>query len=93
MDDLLTKLYALFGIKPAQAPTPMPATTPEIKPWDSPVLTPALQNLSPQSLNQSGISPTSPGAITPSDDALIQALLKRRLNQEFSRAGGQPVPQ
>lgn len=92
MSDILTKIKELLLQQQAQAPAaPAPPDINEARPWDSPVL----QQQMPQPLGGSpGIAVTQPGTpMTPVDDALVQALLKKRINQEFARAGNQPIPE
>lgn len=96
MDELLRRLKEVMGqTQQPAAPAPVPATPAEpaineARPWDSPVLR---QQMPPALGGAPGLVQTNPsGPVTPSDDALLQALLKQRVNQEFARAGNQPIP-
>lgn len=91
MADLLDQLAELLRMKKQQAPAPAVPDINEARPWDSPVL----QQQMPQALGGApGIAVTQPETpMTPVDDALVQALLKKRINQEFAKAGNQPIPE
>ena len=94
--NILQTLASLLTRKP-------PAAEPEpdvdmLRPWDSPVLRtgdllPPVSKPYGEALNAPAMAPTVQGQVTPSDDALLQAILRKRLNQQFAAAGNQPIPQ
>ena len=88
-------VQALMGLfrKPQQPAQQPGLAVDELRPWDSPVLQhPSMQQIPADLMKGPGLVPTQPGPVTSSDDALVQALLRKRLNQEFAKAGNQPIP-
>lgn len=79
---------------PAAPPQPMPG-----KPWEQPLMgapqPPPMQAqpLPPPQpdLGAVGAMPGQP--VSPMDEALLQALAKKRFNQKFAGATGNPIPQ
>ena len=92
---LLDKLVALLSKKQQQPVAPAQPDINELRPWDSPVLQhPSMQAMPAPMMNQPALAQTNPGTpVNPADDAMLQALLKKKLNQEFARAGNQPIPE
>ena len=91
--DLLKKLMALIsGGGPQSAP---PASPDEginaARPWDSPVLQPPAAATPPTPTATP--LPTAPAQVsTPEEEALIRALQKKKINQQFARATNNPIP-
>lgn len=90
MDELKKKLLALFGQQPP--PTPAPEAGIDMaRPWDSPVLRP------PAAATPIAPPATLPaeqrlGAVTPEEEALMQALAKKKINMGLAAATGNPIP-
>ena len=91
MDELVKKLMGLIG--PGQPVTP-PSPDEGIdatRPWDSPVLRPPVA-ATPQTPAATPL-PTSPSQVpTLEEEALIQALRKKAINQQFAGATHNPIP-
>ncbi len=92
---LLQKLMEVLGKKQQAPAAPVQPEINELRPWDSPVLQhPSMQAMPQEMMGQPSIPQTNPGGdVTPADDAMLQALLKKKINQEFARAGQQPIPE
>lgn len=107
MDELLKKLLALAG-QGQPPPTPAPGDGIDAaRPWDSPVLRPpaAATPLTPPA-TATGLSQVWQGGpaqtLTPEEealmlemggeDALMQALKKKGINQQFAAATHNPIP-
>ena len=93
---LLDALMKLLGRSPQQPADPNAGINPD-RPWDSQVLqppvAPPVQPTPAPATPQPLLAPQNPGGpTTPSDQALIEAIRRKQMNQQFAGATGNPIP-
>lgn len=90
MDELMKKLLALAG-QGQPPPTPAPGDINVERPWDSEVFRPPVA-ATPRSVPATPLPTSAPQVPTPEEEALIQALRKKGINQQFAQATNNPIP-
>ena len=95
MNELLQKLMALFSQQKPPAPVPSDPRL-ETAPWEIPQSTPAPVGARPSPPASTPITPTPGGQpeLPPmAEEALLQALRRKQMNQAFAGGTGNPMPQ
>jgi len=91
MDELVKKLLALAGQgQPPPTPAPGDGINAE-RPWDSEVFRPPVTG-TPITAPATRLPTAAPQVPTPEEEALIQALRKKGVNQQFAQATHNPIP-